>query len=131
MSVAASFAITKQRRSDGSLQWLYATSPLLLLVLWQAAASSEWFPSEILVPPVQVFQTCLDLIQDGELGPDLAASAWRLAAGFVIGSALGLIYGLWVGLVPGAERYTGLVFHIFRQIPTIALVPLFILLFGI
>jgi sulfonate transport system permease protein len=110
---------------------LYALSPLLLLALWQLAAETQFFPAEILVPPKVVFLTFIDLIQDGELVPDLEASAVRLILGFGIGTGLGLFYGLWVGLVPAVERYTGLVFHIFRQIPTIALVPLFILFFGI
>jgi sulfonate transport system permease protein len=110
---------------------LFRLAPLLLLALWEAVTATGWFPPEILVPPQQVLLTAIDLYQSGDLIPDLEASAFRLAAGFGIGASLGLAFGLWLGLMPAAERYFGLVFHVFRQIPTVALVPLFILFFGI
>lgn len=106
-------------------------SPLLLLVVWQGLVLSHLFPPQILVSPKQVYLTFLDLLDDGDIAAALKASGVRLLLGYGIGSFLGVVFGIWVGLFPTAERYTGLVFHSLRQIPTIALVPLFILFFGI
>jgi sulfonate transport system permease protein len=121
--------VTRRRILRG--RQLFALSPLLLLAAWELVSELQLFPPEILVPPHQVFATFVELLQDGELTTDLWASAQRLALGFFAGSFLGLVFGLVLGLFPIAERFSGLVFHILRQVPTVALVPLFILLLGI
>jgi sulfonate transport system permease protein len=121
------------RRSSAKIPWgrISQLSPLLIIVVWELLAVSRLFPAQILVPPYQTFLTFIELLEDGQIAADLKASGFRLALGYGGGSLLGLMFGIWVGLSPTAERYTGLVFQAFRQVPTIALVPLFILLFGI
>jgi sulfonate transport system permease protein len=125
-----------QVNADTMWQWFCRRgvsylSPLLLIVVWQVLAMTHLFPEQILVPPYQVFLTLLDLWREGDLPEAFRASGFRLLFGYGIGSICGIVYGIWVGLFPTAESYTGLVFHALRQVPTIALVPLFILLFGI
>jgi sulfonate transport system permease protein len=118
--------------SSVRLQRLAAfASPLLLLVIWEAAARAALFPATILVPPEQVFRTFLDLASDGELLDDLRASTTRVISGFLIGGGTGFVAGLLLGLYPAAERYLGLLFHALRQVPFIAWAPLLIIAFGI
>lgn len=112
-------------------RWLSVLSPLLLLVVWQVLVQTHLFPHQILVPPYQVLLTFIDLVRDGDMLLALKVSSLRLVAGYGGGSLLGILFGVWVGLSRTAEQYTGLVFHSLRQVPTIALVPLFILLFGV
>lgn len=111
--------------------WLGLVSPALLLAAWWWATGSGLFSQQILVSPGQVWQTFLDLIQDGELQANLGVSLARLFTGFGAGAALGIAFGTLIGLSPTAERYTAPLFQLLRQLPTVALIPIFILIFGV
>jgi sulfonate transport system permease protein len=51
--------------------------------------------------------------------------------GFALGSAAGIAFGILVGLSAPLRSFTAPTFHVLRQMPSVALIPLFILLFGI
>jgi len=106
--------------------------PLLALVaVWHWLTSSGWFPTELMVPPAQIATSFAELWQSGELPAHLSISLSRLALGFVIGTAAGILFGLWMGISPGLEAYSAPLFNLIRQIPSVALIPVLILLFGI
>jgi len=115
------------------LDWRFSgwTSPLLVLALWVAATELALAPEQILVPPWQVVTSGWELVQSGELGEHLSISLVRLLSGFGFGSVLGVVFGLAVGLSPRLDAYTAPTFQVLRQIPSVALIPLFILVFGI
>jgi sulfonate transport system permease protein len=110
---------------------LVAVSPLLLLAVWIGLCWSHVFPEQILVSPWQVFEAGHDLFETGELGQHLQNSLHRLLLGFVLGGALGLAFGILMGGIKAVERLCAPTFHTFRQIPTIAFIPLLILIFGV
>ncbi len=112
-------------------RWSVWTSPLALLLLWTAATTFEWMPAHILMSPWQVLLTARDLAESGELGQHLGISLFRLLAGFGLGASAGLAFGVVLGLSPGLRSYVDPTFNVLRQLPTVALIPLFILLFGI
>ena len=112
-------------------RWSGWTSPVLLLSLWSLATALDWAPEQILVSPLQVLQTAYELTASGELPAHLAVSLGRLGAGFVTGGVAGIAFGLAVGLVPALRAFTAPTFNVLRQMPSVALIPLFILLFGI
>ena len=112
-------------------RWSGWTSPLLLLLLWSVATSLDWAPEQILVSPLQVLRTGWELAESGELREHLQISLLRLGGGFLIGGAAGAAFGLLLGLSPGLRAYTAPTFNVLRQLPSVALIPLFILLFGI
>jgi sulfonate transport system permease protein len=103
----------------------------LLLLLWSLASALEWVPEQILVSPLQVAATAVDLVQSGELPDHLSISLYRLFAGFGLGSVSGLAFGVVLGLSSGLRSYVDPLFNVLRQLPTVALIPLFILIFGI
>jgi sulfonate transport system permease protein len=115
------------------LAWRFSnwTSPLLVLAVWTLVTALEWAPEQILVPPLQVLAAARELAASGELGEHLSVSLARLLSGFALGSAAGIAFGLLVGLSPRLDAYTGPTFQVVRQIPSVALIPLFILVFGI
>ncbi|VXB82439.1 ABC transporter permease [Massilia sp. 9I] len=112
-------------------RWSVLTSPLLLLALWILATAQAWAPEQILVPPLQVLAAAGELADSGELGEHVSVSLLRLVSGFAIGSLGGIAFGLLDGLSPRLNAYTAPSFQVLRQIPSVALIPLFILLFGI
>ena len=106
-------------------------SPLALLAAWVLLADSGRFPSQLLVPPREVWQAFVELASSGELREHLDSSLSRLALGFLIGAGGGLVFGTAMALSPGVEAYCGPLFHTLRQVPSIALIPMFILFFGV
>ncbi len=106
-------------------------SPALVLGLWWAVAATGVFPTQILVPPQRVFMAFIELWQSGELGQALGATFYRLSIGFAAGTVLGLVYGIAVALFRPLQDYTLPFFTVIRTVPTIAFVPILILIFGI
>lgn len=112
-------------------RWSAWTSPLLLLALWSLATALQWAPEQILVSPLQVLRTTWEMLQTGELEQHLEVSLLRLVGGFGVGAVIGIGFGLALGLSPRLRAYAAPTFNVLRQLPSVALIPLFILLFGI
>lgn len=112
-------------------RWSAWTSPLLVLAVWVLVTELALAPEQILVPPLQVLATGWELFDSGELGEHLGISLARLLSGFAFGGVAGIVFGLVVGLSPQINAYTAPSFQVLRQIPSVALIPLFILVFGI
>ncbi|HWV09936.1 MAG TPA: ABC transporter permease, partial [Pseudomonas sp.] len=79
--------------------------PVLLLVLLETLVRTGVLPSHQLPAPSQVAQTLYALAVSGDLWRHLNASLLRVAAGFLIGAALAIVIGTWVGLSRRAEAY--------------------------
>jgi len=112
-------------------RWIRLVGPLLLLAAWQIAVS--WFGVSRLTlsSPRTVADTAWTLIKDGTLGDALAISLQRVAIGLAIGVPVGATLALVSGLFPIGERVIDPVVQMLRTMPALALVPLFILWFGI
>jgi len=111
------------------LSWLI--SPAALFALWAVLANAGLFPANLLVPPLEVWHSFTDLLATGELQEHLSGSLSRLALGFVGGALGGLAFGTALALSNTVEAYCAPLFHTLRQVPSIALIPMFVLLFGV
>src|SRR6202020_2824662 len=67
----------------------------------------------------------------GELLRHISVSTARDAAGFALGGSIGFIFGLLNGVSSTAARLLNSSFQMIRNVPHLALIPLFILWFGI
>jgi NitT/TauT family transport system permease protein len=102
-----------------------------LVVVWEAFARLGWVPVLFLPSPLGVLEELAGMVASGELFVHLGASLQRLALGFVIGGALGVIAGVTVGFFSRAEAVgTPLIAATF-PVPKIALLPLLILWLGL
>jgi NitT/TauT family transport system permease protein len=81
--------------------------------------------------PVAVSKSLWQLIVSGELWVHLAASGQRLAVGWVLGTVAGLVVGFLVGMFSWARSPGVALVSALFPIPKIALLPLFIIWFGI
>ena len=106
-------------------------SPLLILAAWQVACSSGLLPSRILASPARILATGATLVRNGELPVNLAVSLARVVAGLTIAIVLGTGLALLAGLSRRGEDAVDPPLQMIRTLPHLALVPLFILWFGI
>lgn len=104
--------------------------PLALAALWWLASRNQWMSEQILPPPALVWSSALEL-GHGELWQHLGISLWRLAVGLLLGVAAGAALGAWLGFSRRSERLVLPTFNALAQIPTLAWIPLFMVLFGI
>ncbi len=109
--------------------WLLG--PVLLLAFWTIGSATGFIDSRTLPAPWVAVTTGVDLIEQGRLQEHLAISAFRAAQGLVWGVSIGVVVALLSGLtLLGGYLIDGVV-QLKRAIPTLALIPLFILWFGI
>lgn len=104
---------------------------LLLLGGWEAVAQSGWIPPQMLPTPQAVALAGVELWQNGELQDHLRLSLSRLAIGFGAGAVGGIAFGIALALSRNVRDFCGPLFELLRHLPTVALVPAFILLFGV
>lgn len=105
--------------------------PLLLLVIWSAGSAAGVLDPRILPAPWTVVHTGAHLWAGGTLRTDVATSLWRAAQGFGIGLVLGVVLALAAGLSRTGEALIDGTVQINRAVPTLGLIPLFILWLGI
>jgi sulfonate transport system permease protein len=106
-------------------------SPLALVLLWQAASMAGLIPARTLASPAAILATAWGLLATGELQHNLLVSLGRAAAGLGIGVTLGTLLAIVAGLSRRGEDLVDAPMQMLRTLPFLALVPLFILWFGI
>jgi sulfonate transport system permease protein len=106
-------------------------SPLLLLALWELGARTGVIPARVLAAPSAVAATFWGMVVTGELAGNLAVSFLRVAAGLLIGVAVGTALALTAGLSRIGEDAVDPPVQMLRTLPVLALSPLFIVWFGI
>jgi ABC-type nitrate/sulfonate/bicarbonate transport system permease component len=108
-----------------------AATLLGLVVLWQLGDSLGLIPTLFLPAPVNIGYALYHLTVSGELWKHLSASLARLAIGWIAGTVFGIGLGLAVGMSSLLRSPGMAVVSALFPIPKIALVPLFIIWFGI
>ena len=111
--------------------WVSVTSILCLLAIWELVCQSGVVSSLFLPAPSAIINALLEMIADGEIGVSLAASLYRILAGFFVGSLIGLAVGLVTGTSALMDKIGTPIVNAIYPIPKIALLPLFILWLGI
>jgi ABC-type nitrate/sulfonate/bicarbonate transport system permease component len=109
---------------------LSAASLLAGVALW-ALVSSVMSKPELLPSPFAVGSTLTQMLSSGELARSVGASLTRVAVGYFIGAAAGVVTGVLLGAYRIAGHTAGPVFEFLKGIPPIALVPLFGIWLGI
>ncbi|MFE1601040.1 ABC transporter permease [Methylobacterium sp. ID0610] len=108
-----------------------ALAPLLLLAAWQLASATGLVAREVLPAPTDVAAAYGELISTGELQEALPASLARSLVGLALGGGVGLLLGLGAGLWQVGEELFDAALQMLRTVPFIAMIPLFIIWFGI
>jgi sulfonate transport system permease protein len=135
MLPAASGESEARAQSRGGRGWhgiaLGAALPLLLAAGWEAAVQAGWAEGRLLPPPSRIAETLWSLAEGGELLQHIAATLWRVAVGFLLGSLAGILIGAAAGYSRLFRRIIDPTIQGLRAVPSLAWVPLFILWLGI
>lgn len=99
--------------------------------LWQAAYMAGWISPVLIPSPLDVAKALWSLTVSGELLRHVAASLYRLIFGMLLGVGTGIAAGVAIGLFSLARSGGIPVISALYPIPKVALLPLFILWFGI
>ncbi|MGW4367378.1 ABC transporter permease [Nocardia takedensis] len=104
---------------------------VLVLGAWVAGARLGLIDERKLSAPWDVLATGWELLVDGALVTNVAASLQRAALGLVIGITVGTVLALVAGLSRFGEALVDGPVQVKRAIPTLGLIPLMILWLGI
>ncbi len=107
------------------------TGPLLFLALWAAASAAGALDPGAIPAPWTVVRTGAHLWTAGTLPTDILTSLERAGCGFAIGLTAGVALALASGLSRVGEALIDGTVNLNRAIPTLGLIPLFILWLGI
>jgi NitT/TauT family transport system permease protein len=105
--------------------------PIAFLAVWQGICSSHVVRAVLLPTPFATFAYMGDALVHGTLLVDTFVTLSRVLLAFAIGAALGIPLGVAFGSNERLYRSVEFLIDVFRSTPASALIPLFILFFGI
>jgi NitT/TauT family transport system permease protein len=109
---------------------LYLISPIALLVVWQVLLMLGFGDRRFIPAPTDIAVRFGALIESGELALHVAATLWRVFAGFLAGSIPGVAVGLLMAMFRPVRIFVDPLIAALFPIPKIALMPLLLLAFG-
>jgi sulfonate transport system permease protein len=120
---------TRKRIAWGRL--LPVLGPLALFIVWDLVVRAGWIKPILLPPPLATLETLVVGLMGGPLLLDFAVTVWRTVQAFLIAAAVGVPLGVLLGSNERAYRSVEFLIDFFRSTPSSALIPLFLLIFGV
>jgi len=102
-----------------------------VLVVWQIISSLNIFSGPLFPSPIEVFSALFTIALSGELLAQILSSFWRVLAGLALGAIAGIFIGVLMGRSIFLNKTASPLLNILRAFPPVAMIPLFILWFGI
>jgi ABC-type nitrate/sulfonate/bicarbonate transport system permease component len=102
----------------------------LLALAWELAPRLGWINASFFPPLLNVLQKLLEISFTTEFWGFLLSTVRTWTLGLCLATFAGIAIGLFIGLTPGARRYTHSTIEFLRPIPSVALIPGVILIFG-
>jgi ABC-type nitrate/sulfonate/bicarbonate transport system permease component len=133
ISAAAAAKQRAMRRRDTVLRCL---SVAMFFAVWEGVTRINGVYVDlfnpILIPsPEEVVGVGIDMVRSGELLGHLRASLSRVVQGFLLAAALGVVWGVAVSRSRILSSLVEPIVEMFRPIPSLAFLPIFVLWFGI
>jgi ABC-type nitrate/sulfonate/bicarbonate transport system permease component len=112
-------------------KWLPLSIAFAVLILWESLVHMGWISPLFFPAPSFILVTFIKLIGSGKLSSNIMTSLIRLFLGFVLGGLFGLILGLLMGSSSRLRFIIDPFIAACHPIPKIAILPLFMIIFGI
>lgn len=108
--------------------WLLPTG---LMLIWWLSAHYELIAPQVLPGPAAVLTAAMDMIANGQLTEHMSISTQRVLLGFLMGSGMGLLIGVAMGLSERVSDYLYPLVRVIAYVPLLGWIPLLMLLLGI
>jgi len=105
--------------------------PIALFILWDLVVRLGFIKALLLPPPMDALGTLVTGLFGGPLLKDFAVTVWRTVQAFLIAAAVGMPLGVLLGSTEKAYRSVEFLIDFFRSTPSSALIPLFLMIFGV
>ena len=123
-------APTAPRSFDWS-RLLPVLGPIALFIAWDLVVRFGFIKPILLPPPLATLGTLVTGLAGGPLLGDFAVTVWRTLESFLIAAVIGMPLGVLLGSNEKAYRSVEFLIDFFRSTPSSALIPLFLLIFGV
>lgn len=110
---------------------LPAVGPLMLFLVWDFVVRFGFIKPILLPSPADTLATLVNGLASGALLKDLAVTVWRTVQAFSIAAVVGMPLGVVLGSTEKAYRSVEFLIDFFRSTPSSALIPLFLMIFGV
>lgn len=124
-------APTAPRKAPALGRLLPIVGPIALFVIWDLVVRAGWIKAILLPPPEATLMAMLKGLAGGPLLLDFTVTVIRTLEAFAIAAVLGLPIGVLLGSNERAYRSVEFLIDFFRSTPSSALIPLFLLIFGV
>ncbi|MDM0053304.1 ABC transporter permease [Variovorax sp. J22R115] len=105
--------------------------PVVLFIIWDLAVRLGFIKAILLPMPADTIGTLLSGLAGGPLLTDFAVTVWRTLQAFLIAAIVGVPLGVLLGSNEKAYRSVEFLIDFFRSTPSSALIPLFLMIFGV
>ncbi len=105
--------------------------PVALFIIWDLAVRLGFIKAILLPPPLDALGALVNGLAGGPLLKDFAVTVWRTVQAFMIAAAVGMPLGVLLGSTEKAYRSVEFLIDFFRSTPSSALIPLFLMVFGV
>lgn len=122
---------TRPRKRTALGRLLPLVGPVVLFVVWDLVVRAGWIKAILLPPPQATLMAMFEGLAGGPLLLDFSVTVIRTLEAFAIAAVLGLPMGVLLGSNERAYRSVEFLIDFFRSTPSSALIPLFLLIFGV
>ena len=105
--------------------------PIVLFIVWDLAVRLGFIKPILLPPPADAIGALLSGLAGGPLLKDFLVTVWRTVQAFMIAAVVGMPLGVLLGSNEKAYRSVEFLIDFFRSTPSSALIPLFLMVFGV
>ncbi|QHI97998.1 ABC transporter permease subunit [Xylophilus rhododendri] len=105
--------------------------PVVLFILWDLVVRLGFIKPILLPTPLDTLVALVTGLAGGPLLTDFAVTVWRTLQAFVIAAVVGVPLGVLLGSNERVYRSVEFLVDFFRSTPSSALIPLFLLIFGV
>lgn len=131
VSVAAANARRRRRRERTRRNILGFAGILTAFALWEAVVRVGFLDARFLPPPSQVLPRFVEVMGLSQFWEAVADTIISWGLGLLIALVLASVLGVIIGLSPFLRRATHSAVEFLRPVPSVALIPLASLLFGV
>ncbi|MBE0589724.1 MAG: ABC transporter permease [Hydrogenophaga sp.] len=127
---ASADASSAPRKADWD-KALPFVGPVVLFIIWDLAVRLGFIKAILLPPPIDAIGALIGGLAGGPLMMDFLVTVWRTVQAFLIAAIVGMPLGVLLGSNEKAYRSVEFLIDFFRSTPSSALIPLFLMIFGV